>query len=254
MKKNEFLQFFNFDDKVLLSSLYEKLLLSEKTNNCVFSSEFLTPNVWMILMENQNKFGVKIEVNGLFSNSERRIVSFNRNNQAYPIKFIKIRIKNKFQKINHKDALGSLMSIGVKRDKFGDLVLKDDFLYFPICEDVLKYVEGSFFKIKNLNIKIEIVEEPSEIPEADFEVFQIIATNMRLDSIVSSIIKVSRTKIVDFISSGEVLVNYSSCSSKNKEIFIGDLITIRGYGKYIIDEVSSKTQSDRLRINMKKFI
>lgn len=76
---------------------------------------------------------------------------------------------------------------------------------------------------------------------------------MRLDNIVSELISCSRNKAREFIENERVLINYEVVSKVSKIINFNDIITIRGKGKFIIDELVRNTRSDRLVIKVRKY-
>ena len=87
----------------------------------------------------------------------------------------------------------------------------------------------------------------------EFENLKIIVTSIRLDNFVSELAKCSRTKAVDIINEGRVLVNYIDELKTNKKIMNNDIITIRGKGKFIYDGIDKETKNGRLVLNIRKY-
>jgi RNA-binding protein YlmH len=77
--------------------------------------------------------------------------------------------------------------------------------------------------------------------------------SMRLDAIASAGFGMSRGKMVDLITSGDVRVNWKDVSSSSYALKTGDLIAIRGKGRVEIGEVMV-TKKDRFRVNMTRWI
>ena len=80
------------------------------------------------------------------------------------------------------------------------------------------------------------------------------ANSMRLDSIVSEIAKCSRNKAEELIKSEKVSINCKYEYKLSKQVNIGDIIIVRGSGKYIINDVRENPKTKRLSINLKKYI
>ena len=76
----------------------------------------------------------------------------------------------------------------------------------------------------------------------------------RLDSIVSTITNLSRTKVIEPIEKGQVLVDYVEEKDKSKLLEIGSLITIRGFGKYKLFLDKGETKKGKERILIKRYI
>lgn len=256
MNKKSFLNSINYEDKTLLANLYDKILLCEKTNKTMFSHEFYPPVIWNELVKISNNFSVNFYSNGIFEESERKMIciSVDETVQEYPIKIIKITNKSKFKELKHKDFLGTIMSLGIVREKIGDLKLQDNICYAAASIDVIDYIKLSLDKISNCPCDIEILDiKDCNLPKSNFEEKIIITTSIRADCFVSSLCNLSRNKVVDFIKSGKILVNYMEINKKDKNINIGDVVTVRGYGKYKIFELIGTTQRDRKKFLIKKY-
>lgn len=254
MNKKEFIESFEYDDKTILANLYERIVISNKSGLCIFSNEFYPPSIWKVMNNLQDKLQVKVDTFGIFEDADRRLISFNRYyDEELPVYLVRVNLNNKFENITHKDCLGSLMSLGIKREKFGDLVLDDSKLYFPIVNEVFDYINENLTKIKHTPIVINKLDLFNEMPMKKFEEKIIITSSIRIDAIVSSITGVSRNKAIELIKHNFVKVNYINVTEKDKCVQLEDVITIEKYGKYIINEQISTTHSQRLRIKIKKF-
>ncbi|OFI07559.1 hypothetical protein CLOACE_01630 [Clostridium acetireducens DSM 10703] len=259
MNKSEFLCKFDYEDKILLSSIYDKIVLSEKTGNTIYTSEFYPPNVWNILCKitSQHFYNVKIESCGVFKEAERRIICINPKDYTnYPIKLINIINKSNFSTLNHKDYLGALTSTGIKREKFGDLIVIGNCCYAAICEEIVDFIKSNLTRIGKspCGIKEINIDNEKEIPTYNFENIVINAASNRLDCVVSSLTNLSRAKSNQLIKTGNVLVNYMKSLDKSEMVKENSVITIRGFGKFKIVEEIGWTKREKIKICVKKFI
>ncbi|MCM8711015.1 YlmH/Sll1252 family protein [Clostridium sp. SYSU_GA19001] len=256
MDKKTFLNFINTEDKNLLSNIYDKIKLAEKITGPVFTNEYYGPNIWKAVINLKREFNTGIYAYGVFEDCERRMLSFSKEEvYTYPIKVIKITNKSKFQKLKHKDYLGAVMALGIKREKFGDLIVKDNCCYGAFCEDIAEFIVYNLNSVGKCPCIVEILEEADiENIKVNTEDFQLISTSLRLDSIVSALCNISRAKSVDVIRSGKVLVDYMEVYEKDKLVEFSSTVTIRGYGKYKIVEESGSTQKGRLKLFIRKYI
>lgn len=252
--KQEIVKYFNEEDLNEAIKIYEKYILSYEKDITIFMNKFYPPNIWSFFEFNCDT-NFKVESNGIFEESERRLISFNNiYNMEYPIKVIEITNKSNFSKLRHKDYLGGLLSLGIERNKIGDIVIKEDIAYVPVVEDIYLYIINNLTKIGKSPVKVKLIEEFNKIPTAEFEDFTINVSSLRIDSIVAKIINVSRSRAIELIESSKVLLNYSKVSDKSKEVVNGARLTIRGSGKYIIGNIIGETKSGKQKVEIKKYI
>jgi len=257
MDKNYFLNGINYDDKNLISNVFSKIQIAEKTNKIIFSNDFVSPSIWnqvLVICENDK---VKSFANGIFKDADRRMLSFSCYEEplTYPITLLKITNKSKFSNINHKDYLGAIMSLGIKREKLGDLIIQDEICYAPVCSDISGYIVNNLNKIKNCPCVVDEYDYTLiNLPERKFEEKIIISTSFRLDGMISAICNVSRNSSTQLIATGKILVNYYQCLKKDKIIKNNDTLTIRGYGKFKVKEIIGSTQKGRLKVVINQYI
>lgn len=258
MDKKAFLDMFKDHDKNYISSIYEDINLCKNIEMPVYTKDFITPDIYINIKKCENKLGVFVSAYGVYKYSERKMLCFKAYKEQpsnYDIDVIKITNKSKFTYLRHKDYLGAIMSLGVKRSLFGDLIVKEDTCYVPIAKNVSLYVQDNLTTIGKCPCLINLVDLSNEaIPEVNFEEKNIIATSMRLDNIVPSICNISRAKGTDLITSGAVLLNYLICDRKDKLVEIDDTITIRGFGKYKLQEIIGETEKGRSKLIIGKYI
>ncbi|GCD08931.1 YlmH family RNA-binding protein [Clostridium tagluense] len=256
MDKNYFLNSINHEDKNLISNIFNKMQIAQKTNKIIFTNDFLSPIVWnqiLVLCEN---YKIKSFANGIFEESDRRMLAFSSEGVplTYPINLLKISNNSKFRTLQHKDYLGAIMSLGIKREKLGDLIIRDKICYVPVCSDISSYIISNLNDIGNCPCEVnEYPYTSQDLPQGQFQEKIIIATSLRLDGMVSAICNVSRNNSVGLISTGKILVNYFQCLKKDKIIKCNDTITIRGYGKVVVAEIIGSTQKDRLKVAIKQY-
>ena len=94
----------------------------------------------------------------------------------------------------------------------------------------------------------------SDISSFVFKETKIIVTSLRLDCIVSALLNQSRTKAVAYIKDGAVKLNYSIEDEANKKVEIKDLISIKGFGRYVLEDTIGLTKSDRITLLIKKYL
>ena len=77
---------------------------------------------------------------------------------------------------------------------------------------------------------------------------------MRLDAVAADAAKLSRQESARLIESGKVKLNYREVYEVSKPVKEGDLISVRGSGRYILSEMGNETRKGRLHIILNKYI
>lgn len=258
MDKKAFIDMFKDQDKNYISGLYEDIELCRNIQLPIYTKEFITPDIYIKLKVSENKLGIRIESNGVFEDSERRMVKFSTNEdgfQGYEFQVLVITNKSKFKELSHRDYLGSIMALGIKRNLFGDLVVKDNQCFVPVASSVSNYILNNLNQIGNCPCTVEALNEiKSKLPKINFDERTIIATSLRIDNVVPGICNISRTRGTELINGGAVLLNYQSCDRKDKIVEINDTITIRGFGKYKVKAIIGETGKGRIKLLVGKYI
>ena len=155
----------------------------------------------------------------------------------------------------HREFLSGIMKLGIKREKFGDIVVTDFGADIISLSEVSQYlVDGlkNLTRFKKSEIKVENIKE-LKVVENEFEDIKIIISSIRLDNFVSELARCSRTNAQEIIKEGRVFINQINEYKDDKKVNINDIITIRGKGKFIFSGIEKETKSGRLLINMKKY-
>lgn len=221
---------------------------------CVYS-EFLGLSELSEL--NMIRYPVPVNLWGGFENSERAVACFGEreyftDNGDYPIKCILIEpVNQKFSDdLTHRDFLGSLMGLGIRREVLGDIIINENCGYLFCLDTIADYITENLTKVSHTTVKcrecdtlpISAVPEPEEA--------ELIVSSERLDVIVSAVYKLSRNKSQELFEKERVFVNGSLKSSSFKPSE-GDKISVRGFGRFIYGSVLRRTKKDRLVINVK---
>ena len=157
--------------------------------------------------------------------------------------------------LSHRDFLGSLMSLGIKRDIVGDILVGEKISYIVVQSSFAKHIIDSVKKIGNVGVKIrECNENEVVVSKNRFEEQKAIVTSLRLDCVVAALCNKSRAEASKFVTSERVFVNHEIISSCSKNIDENDVISVRSVGKFKIGRCISTTKKGRLVLSYKKYI
>lgn len=165
-----------------------------------------------------------------------------------------LRLSFSFKPLSHRDFLGAILNLGIKRECIGDIYVFDKETYVFVTPEVADYIKINLTKVGSVGVVIEEVElEDVKLPELRFEEINFTVQSLRLDSIAAGIFRVSREKMSSIIKSGMVTLNYLICDNVSKNIEINDMISIRGYGKAVISAIGGHSKSGKTFVLAKKY-
>lgn len=154
----------------------------------------------------------------------------------------------------HKNYLGAIMKLGVKREKVGDILVREEGADVILKEEIAEYLLTSLQELTRFR-KAEIrqisVAEIKKV-EIEKEEIEIIIPSLRLDCVVTELLHLSRSAAKKILEEERVFVNFKLETKSAKEIKIGDKITIRGKGRFELKSLERKTKGDNLVVKVEK--
>lgn len=172
-----------------------------------------------------------------------------------PVKLLRLYGNFKFEKISHRDCLGALMSMGIVREKTGDIYLHEDYVDIVIDESIDDYLLTNFKSIRHCSVKSEILDiDELEVSNQEFDLKLCSVSSLRLDNIISEAYNLPRATSTNIVKSNRVKVDYEPILSPSKEVLDNCLISVKGYGrfKYIAQKGMSKKGKIRVELQLIK--
>lgn len=173
--------------------------------------------------------------------------------EEFPIEAVWFKYR-KADVLSHRDVLGSLMGLGLERDCVGDILFGEGCAVVYLKEEIADYVKSQISKIGRVGVQIAAAEQCQIDHTPKTEELSFTVSSMRLDVIVATITGLSREKTAAFIMAGKTFVNYREEKNVSRLLKPGDILTVRGKGKYIVGESFGLTKKGRLRINLLHYI
>ena len=168
----------------------------------------------------------------------------------FPISIIDIKMKNE---ATHRSVLGSVLGLGIKREKIGDIIVYDDVIQVVSGEAMADYISVHLRKIGRHAASSTVLPVSGVKPkEPEYEEFSTTVKSLRLDAVVSAGFNMSRGKAADLIKQERVKVNYRFVTSVSTSLKAGDLISVRGKGRLIYAGDEGTTRKDRIRVQLKR--
>lgn len=250
------------DELLILKKIIDKGKIAFNKNICIFT-DFLNLNEQNVLLSNKKDLPpIKYVFFGGYEYSERKIIAFypnyiNYENINYPIDIIKISPKNEkySNDLSHRDFLGAILNLGINRNKIGDIIVKNNVAYVFVCDTICNFILANLFNVKRTDVEVDIVYElPDEVAKCEFISITGTVSSVRLDSIIKLALKLSRGKSSELIKNGRVYINSKLIQSTSVRLNEGDVISVRGIGKFLFKGIGEKTKKDRVYVEINKFV
>lgn len=259
----DFDKYFDFikdeETKSSVRKIADKVIYVNK-NFTAAVTEFTNPYVAELSLPIIKNNDIKFELFPSFEHSERKVFILYPDflesiNKDEFIAGLRIYNRSKFKKLNHKDYLGSLMSLGIDRNKTGDIYVYDDYADIVLHSDISDYILYNLDKIGHNKIEIEKIKvDDVNYKEQEHIILNITSSSMRIDNIVKHITNKSRETASDMVRVGNVKVNFQVIDKIAAEIKENDMISISRYGRFKISKLSGLTKSGKYKIEIKHYI
>lgn len=163
-------------------------------------------------------------------------------------------IKSKIP-LRHQDILGTLFSLNITNEMFGDIIVDDDNYYIFILDHIDNYIKSNLLFIRNS--EIELLEQDLNLLKSyqqKYEEYSIIVSSLRIDTIIARITNTNRASVIDKIKNKEILVNYNVLTKNSYTLKENDIFSIRKFGKYKFIGIEKTTKKDNFIIKYLKYI
>lgn len=222
-------------------------------------------NILHSLLPGLENTGVRVRMFGGYETAERQMAAFVpdafcyeedfETEGAYPISCIQIApLQAKFADVlTHRDYLGSILNLGLDRSKIGDILLEEHCAYVFCHSSVCQFLTEEISRIKHTSVMAKEIFEKEAMPKPRREELSGTVASPRLDSIIALAFHTSRSSMIPFIEGGKVFVNGKSVVSNGHNLKEGDIISVRGKGKFQFGSVTCKTKKNRFHVVLYKY-
>ena len=173
--------------------------------------------------------------------------------EEYPVAAITFKYR-KIDKLSHRDFLGSLMGLGLTRESVGDILVDDGRAVVFLSEDIADFVMKQTVKIGKVGVTAVLGVEGDLPGGSKMAEFSETVASLRLDCVVAALGNMSRGTAVEKIETGLISINSFVVEKITHLVSEGDVINIRGKGKFVIGSLEDKTRKNRVVLKYKKYV
>lgn len=232
------------EEKISIRKVIDKME-SVMNSHISTSTDFLNPHEINLSISILNRFkdNISYQVDGGYEDSESSIIyiypSYMYENEDDDLVLFKFDTNNK---IKHWDILGSILGLSIDRGKIGDILIGEKYTYFFVKREIANFVEINLTKVSRYNILLSREDDISGLPKKEYDYKKIIVSSFRLDNLIAKVFNLSRSKVKEMIKSELVKVNFEKETRSHLELELGDLVSLRHYGRFRIFNIEGNTK------------
>lgn len=292
LQRREILDRLRGDERLLVATAWDKAERAARNWQTEFTG-FLDPGQRALLVDYCHLWSGEMTSFGGYADAERQIVAFTAPGQAadgeptasrwghsssnetgfmsgpqnehkvegcpptlsFPLAAVQVSGNLQFASLAHRDYLGSLLALGLKRELFGDILVLPEGCQVVLHEQSLSFVLSNWAAVGPIGIRVEQIElgllQP---PEREMSLRTATVATARLDAIVAAAYGISRSKATDLIKAGKVKLNYRQEVKAEKQLTEGAMLSLAGSGRAELLEVGGSSKSGRVYIKVARWI
>lgn len=251
------------DERLVLAKLLDRAEQTE-SRNIPAATDFLSPQQQASALELLRLAGIsesRYVCFGGYEGAERKLILFLPDwmeaedaPEQSPIRCLRAAFREE-ETLSHRDFLGSLMGMGIVREKVGDILVSRGSADIVVLDSVAEFLRQSWDAAGR--VKLNLTEVPPahlHIPEVKCQEVRDTVSSLRLDALVSAGFHMARGKAAELIAAGRVQVNWRECLKADKILGAGDTVSARGFGKFELTEVGGVTRKGRTAVVLKRYV
>lgn len=237
--------------------------LARKSDNGYYLfSDFLGLSEQSVFNEAKKSFGrARYTIFGGAEGCERVIVRFgdpeaNGYEEPFPIQTLLIEPKApKFaDKLTHRDFLGAILNLGIERKTVGDIIIKDNVGYVFVKEEIADYIVASLETVRRTDVKVKITDAIPSSELFTLERRRVQLSGERIDAVISKLYSISRDDSLSLFKKRLVFVCGKTCENNSYTPKPGDVISVRGLGRFIYVGVIGTSKKGKLNVDVDVYV
>lgn len=157
--------------------------------------------------------------------------------------------------LSHRDFLGALMGSGIGRETVGDICVATGSCDFFVTKEIAPYLLQNLESAGRTKIKLEEIPlADAYIPEPEVQEIRDTLASLRLDSVISSGFRISRSLASEYICAGKAVLNGLPCEKPDKAVEEGAVLSVRTLGKIRLKTVGGQTKKGRISVIIERYL
>lgn len=250
------------EERLVLARVLDRMEQA-RNRNIPACTDFLSPQEQALALSLLKMTGAKeteYVLFGGYEGAERKIIVFlpdwmnvDDAPEQSPICCLRASYRPEYE-LTHRDFLGSLMGMGITREKVGDLLVGKESCDLMVLDSVQEFLLQNWDGAGRAKLTVSKIEAHElEVPEVQSQEVRDTVMSLRLDAVASTGFKMARGKAAQLIASGRVQVNWKDCTKPDRLLAEGDTVSARGFGKFDVSQVGGMTKKGRTAITLRRY-
>ncbi len=185
---------------------------------------------------------------GGYPEAERKILCFGPEAPP-PICFLHIFPRQaKFsQALTHRDFLGAVLSLGIKRQVLGDILLNGNQAFCICLHSIAGYIIEQLQQVKRTPV---CVEQKTSLPAYILpqpRALYVSVASLRLDALIAAVYRLSREDSRRLCLQEKVFINGSMCTAPEYILKPRQIVSVRGLGRFRYQGEQGTTKKGRTK-------
>lgn len=222
---------------------------------------FLSPAEQDALWEVQGRTGAYVCLEGGMEHAERQMARFGDPEQIgyvepFPIVCLRAEpLQEKFaDDLTHRDFLGAVMHLGIDRATLGDIVMDQKAAFLFCIETMAPYLEENLTRVRHTDVRCKKADTTQRFPERELAPKEENVASLRCDGIVAAVWHLSRSQSQELFKQKKIFVNGRQRENGSDALKDGDVVSVRGYGKFIFRGERRTTKKGKLVVGFDLFV
>ncbi|MCL2571738.1 MAG: YlmH/Sll1252 family protein [Defluviitaleaceae bacterium] len=238
------------EDRLQFAKALDRFKAAQNRSHATFT-DFMNPQRSVVFLQQFTKMKIEAQLYGGYEDAERKMIGFTSYepllDDNFPIIPLAISYNGRFSRqLTHRDFLGSVLGLGLDRGKIGDIRIGDSGAVMYVAHEVADFITESLCEVGRTSVTASRSTEVSGI-ETPGTQKRITVSSMRLDTVISTALHLSRGKAASLIEAEKVFVNWA-IGKKTMQLSTDDIITVRKVGRIKIEQVIGTTKKDRIAL------
>lgn len=160
-----------------------------------------------------------------------------------------------FDPATHRDFLGACLGTGIQRDRVGDIIVVGERgAQLVTTPELADHFERDLTQVRSVPVQCaRIPLDQLRVQAPKVKELKSSEASLRIDAVASAGFQMSRSKMQDLITSGDLRVNWKPVLKKDADVKPGDVISVRGKGRLTVVSVV-ETKKERYSVEMKRLL
>ena len=170
----------------------------------------------------------------------------------FEMTLLEIKYPNKFQQLTHSKILGTVLNrLGIDHKLFGDILVSDQRAQIIVNQHFATLFQDGIQKVSKLPVVLEECSfEDMIVSKNDYLEKEVLIPSFRLDAFLSSVLKISRSQATELVEKKLIQVNYHIVEKLDYHVKLGDLISVRRFGRIILLKENGQTKKDKIKVTV----